>query len=463
VNLGLNLGLGAQLLGGGFSPLTLFSAGEQGYWLDPSDFSTMFQDAAGTTPVTAAGQSVRRILDKSGRGNHFTQANVANAPILGREPFGGRRNLLTFTEQFDNAAWVVSGLTRSANTSVAPDGSTTADTITGSSGINAVVFNTSPIALAAADHTVSCYIKAGTAAYVVLSVWAGSGTLGINQWFDLQSGVIGSNSVTAGYTRTSGNISSVGDGWYRVSVSGTTPAGNAHWSLRLVDTDNAFVYTNTVGDTALIWGAQLETGSTATAYQRVTTAFDVTQAGVPDCYYLQYDGSDDWLQSAATINPGAVDKAQLFAGVRKLSDAAVGVVLESSASLAANNGTIQLLAPSTAGAPTYGFTSRGTSNGAATYNNAAVTAPVTNVVSGLADISAPSSILRVNGSQVGSNTSSQGTGNYLTYTHFIGRRNGATIPFNGRLYQMITRFGANLTADQIAATETFVNQRTGAY
>jgi len=48
-----------------FSPASLFSSGEQGVWYDPSDMSTMFQDAAGTTPVTAVGQPVGLILDKS--------------------------------------------------------------------------------------------------------------------------------------------------------------------------------------------------------------------------------------------------------------------------------------------------------------------------------------------------------------------------------------------------------------
>lgn len=52
-----------------WSPLSLFASGEQGAWYDPSDLSTMFQDSAGTTPVTAAGQNVRRINDKSGNGN----------------------------------------------------------------------------------------------------------------------------------------------------------------------------------------------------------------------------------------------------------------------------------------------------------------------------------------------------------------------------------------------------------
>lgn len=56
-------------------PRSLFSAGEQGVWFDPSDFSSLFQDAGETTPVTAVGQPVVRMRDKSGRGNHATLSN----------------------------------------------------------------------------------------------------------------------------------------------------------------------------------------------------------------------------------------------------------------------------------------------------------------------------------------------------------------------------------------------------
>jgi hypothetical protein len=58
--------------GAAFDPATLFASGEQGGWYDPSDLTTLFQDTAGLTPVTATGQSVGRMLDKSGRGNHLT-------------------------------------------------------------------------------------------------------------------------------------------------------------------------------------------------------------------------------------------------------------------------------------------------------------------------------------------------------------------------------------------------------
>lgn len=59
----LPLGMGVDE--GVFSPASLFANGEAGGWYDPSDMSTLFQDAAGTTPVTASGQPVGLMLDKS--------------------------------------------------------------------------------------------------------------------------------------------------------------------------------------------------------------------------------------------------------------------------------------------------------------------------------------------------------------------------------------------------------------
>lgn len=67
--------------GGGFSPRSLFGPGEQGGWYDPSDISTLFQDTAGTVPVTAPGQPVGRVNDKSPNANHLLQATAASRPI----------------------------------------------------------------------------------------------------------------------------------------------------------------------------------------------------------------------------------------------------------------------------------------------------------------------------------------------------------------------------------------------
>jgi len=48
----------------------------------------MFQDAAGTVPVTAISQPVGRILDKSGRGNHATQSTNGKRPTLSQSVSG---------------------------------------------------------------------------------------------------------------------------------------------------------------------------------------------------------------------------------------------------------------------------------------------------------------------------------------------------------------------------------------
>ena len=88
-------GFDFSVLGASWSPADLFAASEVGVWYDPSDFSTMYQDSAGTIPVTAVGQVVGRINDKSGNGFHATQATTGNKPYL-RQDANGMYNL-----QFD--------------------------------------------------------------------------------------------------------------------------------------------------------------------------------------------------------------------------------------------------------------------------------------------------------------------------------------------------------------------------
>ena len=84
---------GATVTGGqqSFSQLIkkLFSNNEQGFFYDPNDLSTMYQDAAGTVPVTGVGQPVGLIRDKSGRNNHAFQTTSASRPILQRNAVTG--------------------------------------------------------------------------------------------------------------------------------------------------------------------------------------------------------------------------------------------------------------------------------------------------------------------------------------------------------------------------------------
>ena len=71
----------------------LFANNEQGFFYDPNDLSTMYQNATGTVPVTAVGQPVGRILDKSGRDNHATQSTSSSRPILRKNTVTGANYL----------------------------------------------------------------------------------------------------------------------------------------------------------------------------------------------------------------------------------------------------------------------------------------------------------------------------------------------------------------------------------
>jgi hypothetical protein len=63
-----------------FLPSDLFTAGEKGVWYDPGDITTLFQDVAGTIPVTASGQTVALMKDKSGNGADATQSDETKRP-----------------------------------------------------------------------------------------------------------------------------------------------------------------------------------------------------------------------------------------------------------------------------------------------------------------------------------------------------------------------------------------------
>ena len=62
-------------------------------WLDASDSATLFQDAAATTPATAASDPVGYWGDKSGNGRHVTQSTAASRPTISATTLNGRRQL----------------------------------------------------------------------------------------------------------------------------------------------------------------------------------------------------------------------------------------------------------------------------------------------------------------------------------------------------------------------------------
>ena len=76
---------------------SLFMAGEVGFAYDPNDLTTLYQDAAGTIPVTAAGQPVGLMLDKSKElvlgPELYTGGEIQSAPIGGADFIGYSLNV----------------------------------------------------------------------------------------------------------------------------------------------------------------------------------------------------------------------------------------------------------------------------------------------------------------------------------------------------------------------------------
>jgi hypothetical protein len=178
-----------------------------------------------------------------------------------------QRNLASFSESFTNGlGWGVSGMTRSENVTTAPNGTLTADRITTSANANNVIFSESSFPSSGATYTNSVYLKYNNAQWVTLEIWTGTAQNGIRLWVDIQNGVLGTADATTG-TYVTSSITNVGDGWYRVSITGVVNSGTYPYvGIRHVDGNGAYNFTAVSGKSTFVWGAQSEIGS-LTDYQ----------------------------------------------------------------------------------------------------------------------------------------------------------------------------------------------------
>ena len=380
-----------------WNPTTaLFANGEVGVFYDCSDFSTMFQDSAGTTPVTAVEQPVGLMLDKS------------KGLVLGPE-------LVTNgTFDTDTSGW-------SAD-----------DALLAASGGAITITNTNTY-----GH-----------AYQIISTEVGK-TYRVNYTVVAQTSL-----VSRFYILTPALIT--------IYASATLTPGSYSVVFTAVGTTTRIgLYTNTVvvAETTTWDNISVKELPGNHAVQATSTKRPVLKQDGNGKYYLLFDGVDDAL-ATGSIDFTSTDKMTVFAGVRKLSDAAIGIVAEVGNLSTQILGSVSLVAPISV-APNYNLTSRGslTPSGA---TGSGFAAPITNVVTGISDISGDTATLRINGVQSAASAADQGTGNYGAYPLYIGSRGGTSLPFNGQIYSLIVR-GAQSTTAQIVSAETWVNTRTGAY
>lgn len=170
------------------------------------------------------------------------------------------------------------------------------------------------------------------------------------------------------------------------------------------------------------------------------------------------DGVDDgWV--TPIIDFTSTDEVTVIASIRKLSDAAPGVLMELGPGSTSTR-AFRMFAPGSLD-PRVDFGSRGDNNNAvASYIDASVAAPITLLLEGRGKISIDLCSLLVNGVEVATSPTDQGGNTYRPDVLNIGRRNNFSVPFNGWLYRLIV-VGRLLTAPESAKARAWAAKPAG--
>ena len=212
-------------------------------------------------------------------------------------------NLLTYSEGFDNAAWVKANATVTADATTAPNGTTTADKLV-ESAVTAIHRVSQQVTTSATvTNTGTVYVKAAERTQVNVALIESTATHFYQAIYDLNT-----LSISAGgsgtFTNTATSITSVGNGWFRCSITAAFGSGTA--VILAIDTAAAGSAVTTGNGTngIFIWGAQLEVGSSATAYVPTVTFGGTTQIlRLNTTAAFTGVGSDWWGNNVGGVSP----------------------------------------------------------------------------------------------------------------------------------------------------------------
>lgn len=170
-------------------------------------------------------------------------------------------NLLQYTEEFDNANWIIGNASVVANSAVAPNSRVTADKLVednSSFGHSAFQIPNGNV-LTSTTYTLSVYAKTGGRNWIFVEFITYN--LPKFGWFDLVNGVTGTVSSS-----TTSAISNEGNGWYRCSIATSSQfGGNSPLHIvGLANADNVTTYAGDGASGAYVWGAQFELGALGT-------------------------------------------------------------------------------------------------------------------------------------------------------------------------------------------------------
>jgi hypothetical protein len=166
-----------------------------------------------------------------------------------------RTNLITYSEDFSNAFWLIQNSSITLNSTISPDGTLNAAKLTeNTSNSTHRILNGAGLTVSG-DVSISVFAKKGERNWIRLTNNNIQGA-----FFDLDNGVVGD--VIVGIDA---KIENYGNGWYRCSISQTGVANERLGVYTSIDGVNT-TYTGDGTSGVYIYGAQLEVGSYPTSY-----------------------------------------------------------------------------------------------------------------------------------------------------------------------------------------------------
>ena len=189
-----------------------------------------------------------------------TATRVNSAGLVELVPY----NIFTYSSSFSNAAWGKLNATVTGGQS-GYDGTTNAFLLTddSTSGVHVIA----QVPIVSGQHTISIYAKANTLNWVWLRGVQSSSN--VRAWFNLSTGTIGTVE-----TNGTANIESVGNGWYRCSLTIANHESGFEFYYGVSNADNTLSYVGS-GQSIFVQDAQLVEGSTAKDYQKTETRLNI--------------------------------------------------------------------------------------------------------------------------------------------------------------------------------------------
>jgi hypothetical protein len=226
--------------------------------LDPRVTYTRNQTVANSATFTGSNGLIQYATKDVPRFN-YTPAGVAQGLLIEEQ----RTNLLTYSGDYTNAAWIKGGLGVTPTAYVSPDGATTAQKIVLNNAATGGIYRATGISSGTA--VVSMYIRAAEWNFLHFQA-GGSYSPQINCFINLTTGAITGGSTT-GVTAVS-----AGNGWWRLAVPLTySSATDANFYINPTNASGS----DTTGDGTsgiYLWHSQSEAGASPTSLIQTTTA-----------------------------------------------------------------------------------------------------------------------------------------------------------------------------------------------